>query len=174
VARGRHQVLGDDAENLMSALAAPVMMLMHSRAVFDVLRGRDAGWATQQRDDGRLSFRTAWSRHAGHTVLGLAAGAGAWMLDPAFFAWASPITLGLVLSAPLSMLSSRADLGRAFRRAGLFLTPEEASPPEVAVRAAALRAAYEAEAATRAEIARLFRPPVPVYAPVVQRARVFA
>lgn len=166
--------LGVAAENLMSALAAPVMMLMHSRAVFDVLRGRDAGWATQQRDDGKLSFRTAWSRHAGHTVLGLAAGAGAWMLDPAFFAWASPITLGLALSAPLSMLSSRADLGRAFRRAGLFLTPEETSPPEVAVRAAALRAAYEAEAETRAEIARLFRSPVPVYAPAVQRARVFA
>ncbi|WP_374575716.1 glucans biosynthesis glucosyltransferase MdoH [Phenylobacterium sp.] len=166
--------LGVLAENLMSALAAPVMMLMHSRAVLEVLRGRDAGWAAQQRDDGRLPFKAAWKRHGGHMALGLAAAAGAWTLDPAFFAWASPITLGLVLAVPLSMLSSRADLGAAFRRAGLFLTPEEAAPPEVAVRAAALRAAYAAEADTRDEIARLMRAPVPFYAPAVQTPLVYA
>jgi membrane glycosyltransferase len=167
-------VVGVLAENIVSALAAPVMMLMHSRAVLDVLRGRDAGWATQQRDDGRLTFAGAWARHRWHTGLGLAAAAGAWMLDPVFFAWSAPITLGLVFSAPLSMLTSRTDLGSAAQRAGLFLTPEETAPPEVAIRAAALRAAYAAEAGVRSEIARLMRAPVPVHAPAVQRARAFA
>ncbi|MFN3523219.1 MAG: glucans biosynthesis glucosyltransferase MdoH [Phenylobacterium sp.] len=171
---GARLALGVLAENLASALAAPVMMLMHSRAVFDVLRGRDAGWATQQRDDGRLSLRTAWARHRVHTGLGFAAGAGAWLLDPAFFAWSSPIVLGLVFSIPLSMLSSRGDLGRACREAGLFLTPEETTPPEIAVRAAALRAAYAAEAAHRQEIARLMRAPVPCHVPAVQRTPAYA
>lgn len=40
-----------------------------------------------------------------------------------------PIAGGLALSAPISVLSSRASLGRIFRRARLFAIPEELNPP---------------------------------------------
>jgi membrane glycosyltransferase len=162
------------AEITLSALMAPVFMLMQSRAVLDVLRGRDSGWAAQQRDDGRLPLGAAWRRHWRHTLLGGLWAAGAYGLDPELLAWTAPVALGLVLAIPLSMLTSRTDLGRACRGLGLFLTPEESEPPTVMVRAARLRAQYVAEASVRAEIDRLFRQPVPLRTPVLPQARVLA
>jgi membrane glycosyltransferase len=50
---------------------------------------------------------------------------------PAFFWWFTPVLLGLVLSIPVSMLSSSMALGRQARAMGLFLTPEETDPPAV-------------------------------------------
>ncbi len=158
------------AEVALSALMAPVFMLMHSRAVIDVLRGRHSGWAAQQRDEGRLKFKRAWRRHWFHTALGLAWGAAAFALDPVLLAWTSPVAVGLVLAIPLSMATSRADAGAACRKLGLFLTPEETRAPDVAARAGALRAQYDAEAGVRSEIDRLFRAPAHVYRPEVQGA----
>ena len=155
-------------EVALSALMAPLFMLMHSRAVVDVLRGRHSGWAAQQRDEGRLKFKRAWSRHWLHTLLGLGWGGAALALDPVLLAWTSPVTVGLVLAIPISMATSRADAGAASRRLGLFLTPEETAGPDVAARAASLRAKYDAEAQVRFEIDRLFRAPAHVYRPEVQ------
>ena len=163
--------LGILAEVALSALMAPVFMLMQSRAVIDVLRGRHSGWGTQQRDDGALAFRDAWDRHAGHSLIGLAWTGAALALDPMLLAWTSPVAAGLLLAIPLSMLTSRADLGEASRRAGLFVTPEESAPPRVRVRAGQLRAAYDAEAATRREIERLLRQPVPIRTPALPKVR---
>ena len=158
------------AEVALSALMAPVFMLMHSRAVVDVLRGRHSGWAAQQRDEGRLKFKRAWRRHWLHTMLGLAWGGAAFVLDPVLLAWTSPVAVGLALSMPLSMVTSRADAGAACRKLGLFLTPEETTAPDVAARAGELRAQYDAEAGVRFEIDRLFRAPAHVYRPEVQGA----
>lgn len=158
------------AEVALSALMAPVFMLMHSRAVVDVLRGRHSGWAAQQRDDGRLKFKRAWRHHWLHTTLGLAWGGAAFALDPLLLAWTSPVAVGLALAIPLSMATSRADAGGASRKLGLFLTPEETKAPDVAARAAVLRSQYDAEAGVRFEIDRLFRAPAHVYRPEVQGA----
>ncbi|MBT9470989.1 MAG: glucans biosynthesis glucosyltransferase MdoH [Pseudomonadota bacterium] len=161
------------AEIVISALMAPVFMLMHSRAVVEVLRGRHSGWAAQQRDEGRLKFKQAWRSHWLHTALGLAWAGAAFALDPVLLVWTSPVALGLVLAIPLSMATSRADAGAGSRNLGLFLTPEEAEPPAVMLRAAGLRAQYDAEAPIRAEIDRLFRAPAQVYRPEVQGSTVY-
>ncbi|MCK7582508.1 MAG: hypothetical protein MZV65_47630 [Chromatiales bacterium] len=50
---------------------------------------------------------------------------------PAFFWWFTPVLAGLILSIPVSMLSSSIALGRQARELGLFLTPEETDPPAV-------------------------------------------
>jgi membrane glycosyltransferase len=49
--------------------------------------------------------------------------------SPGFFIWLSPVTVGLALSIPLSVWTSRISLGRAARKMGLFLTPPETTPP---------------------------------------------
>jgi hypothetical protein len=73
----------------------------------------------------------AMRRHwGGQTALGVAWGAFAWWLDPVSFWWFSPVLAGLAFSIPISVLTSREWLGRAFLRAGLFATPEEISTPE--------------------------------------------
>src|SRR6185312_8861017 len=48
---------------------------------------------------------------------------------PAFFWWMFPVILGMVLSVPFTVLTSRASLGRRLRAWGLLLTPEEQTPP---------------------------------------------
>ena len=159
-------------EMLLSALIAPVLMLMQTRAIVEVLRGRHSGWEAQQRDAPGLGLADAWKRHWLHTGLGVAWAPAAFLLDPALFFWTAPVTLGLALSIPISMLTSRPSLGQATRRLGLFVTPEEAERPAVMARASALRAQYDAEAPVRAQIEKLFRAPVPMRTPVVQRPRV--
>ena len=59
---------------------------------------------------------------------------------PDFFWWLTPVLAGLVLSVPLSMLSSRPDIGRAARALGMFLIPEEIEPPQVLARLPRFRA----------------------------------
>jgi membrane glycosyltransferase len=51
------------------------------------------------------------------------------MLAPRFIWWMMPVLAGLLLSAFLTMVSSRVDVGLWLRRRGLLLTPEETSPP---------------------------------------------
>ncbi|MEW5688452.1 MAG: glucans biosynthesis glucosyltransferase MdoH [Pseudomonadota bacterium] len=154
-------------ETVLSALVAPVLMLMQSAGLFDVLLGRDSGWNAQQRDAGRLSRREAWRSHRGHVLIGVLGAGIAWLLDPAIFWWTSPVSLGLFLSAPLSLVMSRIDAGSAFRRIGLLVTPEERLAPPVVARAVELRAAYDREAANRVEIERLLRQPVPCHRPML-------
>ncbi len=162
-------IAGIMAEIAISALMAPAMMLMQSRAMAEALLGRDSGWNAQQRDPDRMTLAEAWVAHRGHLLIGVAAALGAWAIDPALFWWTSPITAGLTASVALSALTGRSDIGRACRRLGLFLTPEERLEPAVVARAADLRAAYERESATRLLIARHLRAPAPHHEPRVWR-----
>ena len=45
------------------------------------------------------------------------------------FWWFTPVLAGMVLSVPLSVLTSRRSLGAWAKAVGLFLTPEETAPP---------------------------------------------
>jgi membrane glycosyltransferase len=89
-----------------SALLAPVLMLIQSGSVFQILFGRDTGWHPQRRDDGSIPFADIVRRHFWHTVLGLVAAASAYGLSPYLFAWMSPTILGLILAIPLSAASA--------------------------------------------------------------------
>jgi len=117
-------------EIVFSTLLAPIMMLLQSTFVAEVLFARrSVAWMTQSRDDRGLEWREAFQRHAGHTALGVLWAGALFALAPHFFWWLAPIWLGLVLSVPLSVWSSRRNVGRALMRAGLLLTPEETRPP---------------------------------------------
>jgi membrane glycosyltransferase len=69
--------------------------------------------------------------YAPHTVIGAGLGFLAWEFGRAVFWWLSPVTLGLILSVPLSVILSMPGLGRRLRELGLFLIPVEAAPPPV-------------------------------------------
>ena len=127
-------------EVVISALIAPVMMLMQSRAVMEILLGRDAGWSAQRRDDGGFA-RGEFSRaYAVPTLLGVALGAAAYAVSTPLLLWMSPVVAGLVLAIPIAAFTARASIGRAFRAAGLLLTPEEREPPAILLRANELTA----------------------------------
>lgn len=125
-------------EIIMSALLAPILMIIQSGAVFQIVAGRDTGWNPQRRDDGSIPFRDIVRRHRAHVLFGLFAGVSAFMIAPSLFGWMSPTILGLVLAIPISAASGQLSLGLALKHAGLLLTPEETSPPPIASRANAL------------------------------------
>lgn len=124
-------------ESLFSVLLAPTMAYLHTRFVLGVLRGQVVQWTAQEREDVATPFSEAARRHAGTTVLGIAWALLAWFATPSLFPWLTPFLIGLVLSIPLSWLTSKATAGRKARERGWFVTPEEADPPFVLRRLAA-------------------------------------
>jgi len=116
-------------ETLFSTLHAPLLMLWHTRSVLTNLAGITVGWTTQKRDADGTSWLYALQRHWGHMLIGLAWGVFNWKLDPGLFWWFTPLLAGLVFSVPLSVLTSRRNVGARAKSLGLFLTPEETKPP---------------------------------------------
>jgi membrane glycosyltransferase len=122
-------------EIVLSALLAPIQMLIQSGSVFQILLGRDTGWNPQRRDDGSIPFRDIVRRHRWHTLLGAFAGISAALIATSLFLWMSPTIVGLLLAIPLSWLSGQLAVGLALKRVGLLKTPEEFAPPPIATRA---------------------------------------
>jgi len=99
-----------------------------------VLIGGSVGWGTQRRGVGGTALGEAVQAHWLHTLIGIVTGIGVYELAPDVFWWTMPIVLGLVLSIPLTLVSSSATVGLALRRAGLLLAEEEGAPPPVLAR----------------------------------------
>jgi membrane glycosyltransferase len=118
------------AETAFSTLHAPLQMLWHSKFVAASLLLFGVQWgAGQHRTADGIAWSQALRQHLGHTVIGLLWGAAIWSLDRPVFWWFTPMMAGMVLSIPLSVLTSRSSLGEKARRLNLFVTPEEAAPP---------------------------------------------
>jgi membrane glycosyltransferase len=116
-------------ELVFSALLAPIRMLFHAQFVTGALTGWGVQWKSPPREDAETGWGEALRRHGWQTLLGSAWAAGVYWLNPAFLWWLAPIVGALILSIPLSVLSSRVSLGRRERGAGYFLIPEEIQPP---------------------------------------------
>jgi membrane glycosyltransferase len=127
--------LGIIVETIVGGLIAPVTMLSQSAAVAAILAGSDSGWRPQRRDDGDIPFGEILRGYAATTVFGLILGIASYLVAPSLLLWMSPVVLGLSLAIPLAAVTSRADVGRAIRRAGMLRIPEEREPPEVLARA---------------------------------------
>ena len=101
----------------MSALLAPIMMMVHSGHVLHILLGFDTGWEPQRRDDGSVPFKSIIRRHRDHVVLGVISLIAALLISPSLAAWMSPTIAGLILAIPLSWGTGLKSVGMVFRRA---------------------------------------------------------
>jgi membrane glycosyltransferase len=118
-------------EFVHSVLLAPVRMLFHTQFVLAALTGWKLTWKSPPRDDASTTWTEAFRRHGAHTLLALL-WIGAIVLSSDGFAWwLTPILGGLLAAIPLSVWGSRTAIGRALRRRGLLLTPEELHVPVV-------------------------------------------
>ncbi len=116
-------------EMLMSALLAPVRMLFHTQFVAAALLGWAIQWKSPARADKSTSIAQALRRHWLQTLIGLAwVGVVAWKA-PDVLPWIALVAAGLLLSIPISVLTSSARFGLLMRKAGLFMTPDEICPP---------------------------------------------
>jgi membrane glycosyltransferase len=147
IRRGSGGVVGVAAsvllEVVLSALYAPILMMVQSAHVFDVILGRDSGWKPQRRDGGS-TWLEAWRYHRKHMIVSMVTAVIVWFLSPPLLAWVSPALLGLFLSVPLSHVSGSRTFGRALARVALLRTPEEIDPPAVVARRQQLVADAEA------------------------------
>jgi membrane glycosyltransferase len=117
-------------EMLFSMLLAPVRMLFHTRFVLAAFLGWAATWNSPQRDDDSTPWSEAIKRHGSQTLLGAAWAALVIWLNPSFLWWLTPIVGSLMLSIPVSVISSRTNLGVQARNDKLFLIPEEYDTPQ--------------------------------------------
>jgi membrane glycosyltransferase len=118
-------------ETFLSGMIAPVMMIFQSTAVGEILLGRDAGWQVQRRDDGKWPVSALIRKYAAPTLFGVGMAASAYAVSLPLLLWMMPVILGLLLSVPIAMLSSRVS-GPGSR---LFRTPEQSAPPQLLLRA---------------------------------------
>lgn len=157
-------------EVLVSALYAPIWMMMQTRQVWEILRGSHSDWSAQQRGATRLKLREVVRRHWLQSLAGIGASVMLWALSRPLLGWMAPTLLGLGLAIPLSLASGSAAVGLALRRAGLLVIPEEVEVPEVmrrrdeiergmreAFQGLDLRALVEDEAASERHFAAVLR-----------------
>ncbi|MBD1551857.1 glucans biosynthesis glucosyltransferase MdoH [Pseudomonas typographi] len=117
-------------EMLFSMLLAPVRMLFHTRFVLAAFLGWAAVWNSPQRDDDSTPWSEAVRRHGSQFVLGALWSLLVWWLNPSFLWWLAPIVVSLMLAIPVSVISSRTNLGLRARDEHFFLIPEEYNVPE--------------------------------------------
>lgn len=125
-------------EILLSALIAPVQMLIQTRQIYEILRGRDSGWNAQVRAGSMPDWNVVIARHWVHVLLGIGTLIVLAQFSPAQLIWLSPILAGLILSPVTSRYSASPVFGRWARMRGLLVTPEERDPPAVLSEAGAV------------------------------------
>ena len=118
-----------------SLLLAPVRMLFHTQFVLAALTGWRLDWKSPPRDDASTGWReaacAAWRAHAAGGALDRRHRRQQQELR--LVADADPARPALA-AMPLSVWGSRVAAGRALRRRGLLLTPEEIRQPRVLAR----------------------------------------
>lgn len=115
-------------EAVLSALISPILKSFHVKFIVNMLFGSSIGWTTQRRGEERTGWRQAVCLHGYQSILAIVCGGAALLLAQRLFWWLVPVLAGLVVAVPLSVWLSRSDVGLSFKRAGLFLTPEETQP----------------------------------------------
>lgn len=136
-------IIGSTFETIVSMLLAPCIMVAHSMMVLSIILGRAVGWGNQNRETDGTAWGDAFRFHAVQTILGVAWTAVAVSIGYnskssagitsryAFALWMTPILLGLILSAPVSVWTSRTRYGRALLKRKILAIPEELNPPNV-------------------------------------------
>jgi len=138
IRRGAGGVIGVSAsillETILSALYAPILMMIQSRHVVEVFLGRDSGWKPQRRDSGSTTWKDAWHYHRRHMLLSAVTAVIVYFISAPLLAWVSPALLGLFLAVPLSRLSGSEFFGRVLCKFALLRTPEELDVPALVAR----------------------------------------
>ncbi|MDP1632932.1 MAG: glucans biosynthesis glucosyltransferase MdoH [Caulobacter sp.] len=112
------------AEMLLSAITAPIYMIGNTRAVFEILLGKDAGWVSQNRSADGISRADAKANFRNEFFAGLFFVVPLAM-RPDLLMWVWPIFVPMLFAPRIAAWTSSRAAGEKARAAGLLLTPEE-------------------------------------------------
>jgi membrane glycosyltransferase len=131
---GAKLIWGLGIELFVSMILAPLMMVTQTRGVIEILIGRDAGWAKQERSADGMAWSAAFSTYRWHMVVGAVLAASV-ATTPALIIWMLPVAGPLLFSPLIARWTSGMRAGAEARRGGLFLIPEETRAPDIIRRA---------------------------------------
>ncbi len=118
-------------ETVLSALVAPIMMLLHTTFVSTILLGSAIDWQPQRRQVASGPLAESVRRFGWVSVLGGIAAFATFKLTPPLFYWLTPVLAGLVLAIPMAVWTSSEKWGIRLRNLGLLRIVEEVDPPSV-------------------------------------------
>ena len=130
------------SELAVSVLMAPILMATQTSAVISVFSGRDAGWSPQARSDGRYTWPSIMRHSLFPTILGIVLTIAAIVISPIYAAWLAPATIGMILSAPITYLTSQPIRREANGKALALSTPADIRTPASFEAAHGERAAF--------------------------------
>lgn len=113
------------AELLFSSITAPVFLMFATRAVFQVLSGRDGGWPTNNRGDGRLTLAESYAASSWIMAIGFGGLALAWFYAPDLFYWLLPVGVPMIAAPFILSWSSMPFSGP------LLAAPSERDEPAI-------------------------------------------
>jgi membrane glycosyltransferase len=116
-------------EIVFAVLVAPLMMMIHARAVLEIIAGRGVRWDPQDRSGRTLPLSDAFRHTAWITAVGVTWSGVTLLVSPPFYLWMTPIFTGLLLAAPITAWTSRRDVRAARGRLFSVETSELESPP---------------------------------------------
>ena len=116
-------------EILFSLLISPIMWLSQTLFMSKLLLGLSRGWATQLREGYDISWSVAVKEFWMHTLLGLGSLGLVYLGQPQLLFFALFYVLGLVLSIPLAVFSSKTQFGQWMMKNKIGRLPEESHPP---------------------------------------------
>jgi membrane glycosyltransferase len=126
---------GSLVEMLFSILIAPILMLTQTRAIFEILTGKDSGWSAQRREGDAHGLSSLLQFHGGHLAVGVALTIVCLLASIYVAAWMGPIIVGLLLSVAISHVTSKTAPGWL---AKVLATPEDIKPPAIVAAVAAV------------------------------------
>ncbi|MFZ3142146.1 glucans biosynthesis glucosyltransferase MdoH [Polaromonas sp.] len=122
-------------ETLIALLQAPIRMLAHSLFVVVALTGLKLDWKSPPREAAAVPWAHALRQLAPMSGVVVALAAGIAPIDASALVWLLPVGLPLLLSIPMTVLTSKVGVGTAMRAQNYLLIPEETRSPAVLRRA---------------------------------------
>ena len=117
------------AENILSTILAPVLMIFHTMFVVLTILGLQIKWTTQNRADTGLTLAHCLVLYGWLSCLGLITQSLALYYLGAASYWLLPIFAGWILAPLVAWATSWSSLGMGLKSWGFFMTPEETQPP---------------------------------------------
>jgi membrane glycosyltransferase len=122
-------LVGTVVETVFTFMIVPISMFNQTMFMLALLFGRNIGWASQQRDGYRVSWRAAVEDLWPATSFGTAILIFIAFAAPAAILWFLPFLMGLILSIPFAVFTSSPEVGEAAVQWRLCAIPEEFTTP---------------------------------------------
>jgi membrane glycosyltransferase len=122
-------------ETLIALLQAPIRMLAHTLFVVVALTGLKLEWKSPPREAAAVPWGHALRQLAPMSLVIAVLAVGIAMIDASALVWLLPVGLPLLLSIPMTVLTSKVGVGTAMRSHNYLLIPEETKSPAVLRRA---------------------------------------